>query len=64
MDTYRNKVNTSNPREIILFIETRHPELKGLCIYDDMQLKSLDEKRALFHFDPIHKVVQVKIFNN
>lgn len=61
---FQHKVNTRNPWDIIDFINTEYPDLKGLCYYDEKELKTRDSQKAFFYFDPYHSVVQVTIIDH
>lgn len=49
------------PNEIIEFIDINYPEFKGLCYYDDKELKSKVPEGVTFYFDPLHSVLAIEI---
>lgn len=51
----------THPYQVIKFIESNFPELKGIC-YFDKEYKSLatnDIRIAEFYFDPMHKILEI-----
>lgn len=60
MESQRYKMKTSNPYEIMTFIENC-TGVKGCCIYNihERELYSLNP-RFEFRYDPIHSVLEIK----
>lgn len=50
------------PDEIIGFIDEQYPDAKGLCYYEDKQMKSREPGKVAFYFDPYHSVVEVTFY--
>jgi len=59
-----HKLNTRNPVDIIEWVDAVYPIVKGICYYEDKQLKTKDPTKATFYFDPLHSVIEIRIKNN
>jgi len=54
----KHKMSTYNPLDIVVFINSAYPHLRGKCEYcpNKKKLISKDEN-YYFHFDPFHGVL-------
>jgi len=57
----KHKMTSSNPKNIINFIDSAYPKFKGFCYYDENKKCLLSRHEKVdFYFDPFHGVLHVK----